>query len=519
MPWYAAGMQMVEALEPLALLQLIQAKYYHRESLEQERSLQKESLAEGFAIHEKEVAKSQELTQKELQEANRLHKEAMHQNTDYHKKEVRMAHDILERDHELANCLHDISMWAQQYFHLDNKSYTLKLFTKELQHAQNVSRKENIRDNLVQESQRAQATMIVNTLMFGCCFAVMIEGNLPEGTPETVVITFSLALSCSLSFLVISVWFAMNLQGRIAKYKISDPNVRYGRGKSRTQHETFHSYFKKHCKPVYRLTQFFLWLGTLALLVCGGLLMGSKFAITHNSPWGAALFIIIQSFSVFALAVLLVAYNPKLGIGKEDYANDERDFAGFQTFVKEMEEELKSHAHECPKCRLPMNIMVFCPSTGERHETNIVCGACNLTKTKFKYCPATGTAHDLDAHEPHMSFVAKHSSSLQPLHRLSHAVDDDARTRMSSSLPRFFGASVYSPHGTVSNATAPPADCHLSPHHRIIIDTPPGSPNVAPRLSPIMGAVPPAVLREQREMFHTPPHTPPGSPLPEAAVR
>eukprot|EP01060_Flectonema_neradi_P010815 TRINITY_DN178_c0_g7_i1.p1 TRINITY_DN178_c0_g7~~TRINITY_DN178_c0_g7_i1.p1 ORF type:complete len:514 (+),score=65.54 TRINITY_DN178_c0_g7_i1:46-1587(+) len=510
MPWYSAGMQIVEAFEPLALLQLIQAKYYHRESLQQEREFHKESLAEGFSIHEKEMAKASEITQRELQEANRIHREAMAQAKDYHKKDVRLNNELLERDHELANCLHDISMWAQQYFHLDNKSYTLKLFTKELQHAQNVSRKENIRDNLVQESQRAQATMIVNTLMFGCCFAVMIEGNLPDGTPETVVICFSLALACSLGFLVISVWFAMNLQGRIAKYRISDPNVRYGRGKSRTQHETFHSYFQKHCKPVYRLTQFFLWLGTLALLVCGGLLMGSKFAITHNSPWGAAIFIIIQSFLIFAMAVLLVTYNPKLGVAKEDFGNDERDFAGFQAFVKEMEDELKSHAHECPKCRMPMNIMVFCPSTGERHETNIVCNSCNLTKTKFKYCPATGIPHELDTQQQ-APFTKKTSHSLQPLHRLSHAVDDDAR--MSGSLPRFFGA-VHSPHGTVSNATAPPADMHLSPHHRVHIDhTPPSSPFVAPRLSPLMGAAPPAIVREQREMF-TPPHTPPGSPLP-----
>ncbi|KAJ9472928.1 hypothetical protein DIPPA_18008 [Diplonema papillatum] len=414
MPWVSSlaptsvpGLAHLETLfnliEPVAMLQILQAKLYHGEALQQDQNLHSEALKEGFRLHEAEMAKSVELTQQELQEANRLHKESLEQASYYHTRETKQAKDIMDRDHELTNTLHDVSMWAQRLLHSDNKKYTLKLFKKELEHAQSVSRRENIRDTLVQESARAQATMIVNTLMVGCCFGIIVEGNLPSQTQPIVVIAFSLSLTLALSFLVISVWFAMNLQSRIAKYRISNPNVKYG--KKKRQHSNFRSYYTTYCKPVYRMTHAFLWFGTISLLICGCIIMGARLAYTHDSPEAASIFMVCQCACILVLASLLCIYNPKLS--KFTDKDDEEDWNGYQDFVGAMEKELTQHDHECKACRLPVDIFEYCPVSGKHHPSSNICPNCNITMTSFKYCPATGKAHEVDS--PHTKHPSRHN--------------------------------------------------------------------------------------------------------------
>lgn len=47
--------------------------------------------------------------------------------------------------------------------------------------------------------------------MFGCGFAVIVEGILPESSPRSVVTAYSLSLSLSFCFLFLSVWMAMKV--------------------------------------------------------------------------------------------------------------------------------------------------------------------------------------------------------------------------------------------------------------------------------------------------------------------
>ena len=457
--------------------------------------------------------------------------------------------------------LHDVSMWAQRLLHSDNKKYTLKLFRKELEHAQNVSRKENIRDTMVQESQRAQAIMIVDTLMFGCCFGVVIEGNLPPDTDEAVVIAFSLSLGAAFTFLIISVWFAMNLQSRIAKYRISDPlNVLYG--KRGRQLSNFRSYFSRYCKPVYRLTHAFLWFGTVALLMNGAILVASKFSYTNASPTAAGCFIITTAICILTLSVLLWMYNPKI---KRLKIEDEEDFRSFKEFVASMEDELTRHDHECKKCRLPTDIFKYCPTTGTRHPSSNVCPHCNIPRESFTFCPTTGESHNLSPQETNPSTERPSGNQANPLN--AHFGDigggfgtttaEEAELQSPSlrktaldlvGARRFLGV-VETPRGSQNAFGAEvgrgpsvsislprergedidmTALTHASPgvsrmRHRASRLTPPMTPETAARLSPIIENISPlrmspytqgdrAELAATHELV-TPPGTPDGSPM------
>ena len=317
--------------------------------------------------------------------------------------------------------LHDVSMWAQRLLHSDNKKYTLSLFEKELQHAQNVSRRENIRDTMVQESQRAQAIMIVDTLMFGCCYSLIVEGNLPDGTQETVVVAFSISLTISVSFLIISVWFAMNLQSRIVKYDISDKTVKYG--KQQKMKSTFRKYFLEFCKPVYRLTHWFMWMGTVALLIAGTLLVCAKFVYTHKSESSCGIFIIGTSLCILALAIMLHVWDPKVRRVKLIDDEDMFDFSEFRNFIETTGEYLKKHDHECEHCSLPIDIFQFCPKTGQKHPMSSICRRCNMSRDSMPFCPTTGEPHgdggagprdvnplNMFHHSPTPAFSPRHSA-------------------------------------------------------------------------------------------------------------
>eukprot|EP00755_Sulcionema_specki_P008294 Sspe_Gene.40520::Locus_19582_Transcript_1_1_Confidence_1.000_Length_1556::g.40520::m.40520 len=384
--------ELLDVFEPLlALLQLLRAERHHKEGVSQAASHHKESMDQAKEMHDVELRQATELTQKELNEANKLHREAIHQALTQHEREVRLTKEIYQREHDLTNYLHDLSMWAQSRLHTDNKKYTLQLFSKELAHAQNISRKENIRDHLVQESQRAQAIMIVDTLMFGCCFGIIIEGQLPASTDSALVVAFSSCLALSLSFLIVSVWFAMNLQSRITKFKIADPNVRYGL----KQHHfsSFSKYYDHYCKPVYRLTHIFMWIGTVMLLITGVILIGCRLALDHKNHRAASVFALSLAVCILVLAGLLFAFNPKLE--RTRAREDEDDYKDYENFIRDMRRQLLSHDQECPDCRLPMDVFHFCPSTGQAHTVVNVeyCDECHFQTNRFQFCPVSGKAH------------------------------------------------------------------------------------------------------------------------------
>eukprot|EP01064_Diplonema_japonicum_P023208 TRINITY_DN33654_c0_g1_i1.p1 TRINITY_DN33654_c0_g1~~TRINITY_DN33654_c0_g1_i1.p1 ORF type:complete len:464 (+),score=63.05 TRINITY_DN33654_c0_g1_i1:56-1447(+) len=459
MAWLRATLGAMDAVEPVAMIvQAVQSEIHHRQSMGQEQEL-----------HDKEIEKTVELSGKELKVGNELHRETIRQAQEIHDKEHRFSWDLYKSDRALTNRLHHISLWVQRHLHLDNMKYTLRLFRQELDHAQNVSRKENIRDTLVQESQRAQAIMIVDTLMFGCCFTVLIEGNLPEGSGETLVVAFSLTLSVALACLIFSVSFAMNLQSRITKYVISDPNALYGSGKGLSKY-TFKEYFEKFCKPVYKLTHVFMWLGTVALIVNGCILVGAKFAITHGSPTSTFLFVVSQALCLLGLSMFLFVYTPKLGVVTKD-----NDFKKYETFVTKLDEELIASdkgVSTCEDCNLPFKGYSFCPQTGLKHGGQKLCSECGFNIKVHMFCTKTGERHSVGRPSRH------ENPEATPMHA------EDRRSQ------RLYTPEPDTPDGLDEGITIQPPS---SPRRTSGSLPPSPRPNPLQHLSPLLGAAPSAL--------------------------
>eukprot|EP01059_Diplonema_ambulator_P018965 TRINITY_DN3168_c1_g1_i2.p1 TRINITY_DN3168_c1_g1~~TRINITY_DN3168_c1_g1_i2.p1 ORF type:complete len:487 (+),score=166.62 TRINITY_DN3168_c1_g1_i2:37-1461(+) len=405
MAWFTSAMRTLQAVEPLAmLLQSIRSEMHHSASINQSQEIFEAEKEQAYTMHAKE-----------MQTSNRLHKESISQAKDIYEREFATAVEMHEKETILANYLNDIGLWSSRVQHSDNKKYTLSLFQQELNHAQNVSRKENIRDTIVQESQRAQAIMIVDTLMFGCCFSVLVEGSLPVGTGETLVAAFSFTLGTALACLIFSVWFAMNLQSRIAKYVISDPNAKYGPAEGKKM--TFKEYFRQFCKPVYKLTHGFMWLGTIALIINGTLLISAKFAVTHKSHTSTFVFVVVQSLCLLGLSLFLFVHTPRLRVrsGGDDYSL-------YEKFVSDLRRELEVTEHEslsCDECQLPVNLFMYCTKTGARHMTQHVCEKCGFNIRRHLFCPQTGEKH-LGPSEPstvHVGATMRHRHHHRTPHR------------------------------------------------------------------------------------------------------
>jgi hypothetical protein len=63
-----------------------------------------------------------------------------------------------------------------------------------------------------------QDFMVVATLMLGVTFAMLVEGSLPAHVDKGLLRAYVLFLGSSLCFLFISLWFALQLQGRLSSW-------------------------------------------------------------------------------------------------------------------------------------------------------------------------------------------------------------------------------------------------------------------------------------------------------------
>eukprot|EP01063_Lacrimia_lanifica_P002131 TRINITY_DN1109_c2_g1_i1.p1 TRINITY_DN1109_c2_g1~~TRINITY_DN1109_c2_g1_i1.p1 ORF type:complete len:581 (+),score=206.82 TRINITY_DN1109_c2_g1_i1:83-1825(+) len=466
LPWLASALSHVaylaDSVEPFALMGVYQSRKYHKEALEQDREL-----------HGKEVKVAQDLTEKEMDQAAALHEEQLLQSKDFFRAEYHLANEIMHRDHTLQHSLHEASMWASRLFHADSKKYTLKLFEKELEHAQAVSRRESMRDHLVQESQRAQTIMIVNTLLVACVFGLLIEGNLPENSPQAAVTWYSITMGVSMNMLILSVWFSMNLQSRIAKYRIHGRNVvKYG--KEGRVFSSFREYYKRYCKPIYRLTHCCLWVGMTSLIIAGAILLAAKFELHHGNGTASAFYIISQGVLVFLLAAVSQMFG---SVGQE--VKDYDDFADFEDFLSKTKAENAAHDRVCNLCHLPPTLYKFCSATGRPHHTSPPCPDCQMDPTATKHCPATGRRHVL---------LPQQAPPPPPPPR-------DASTSQPATQPGFGGAPPPAaaphppaPHPLLPAEEDPPTrrrwQMNLTPLDASVVNAPPEGQGVLPEDDP-----------------------------------
>lgn len=66
----------------------------------------------------------------------------------------------------------------------------------------------------------ADTLLITATLMFGCYFALIVEGFLPEDTWYGLVVSYSISVSLSFFFLFLCIWFTLKFQSRMSDFNI-----------------------------------------------------------------------------------------------------------------------------------------------------------------------------------------------------------------------------------------------------------------------------------------------------------
>mmetsp|Transcript_36733 Transcript_36733/g.84548 ORF Transcript_36733/g.84548 Transcript_36733/m.84548 type:complete len:848 (-) Transcript_36733:42-2585(-) len=146
--------------------------------------------------------------------SNHLHKEAIAQALRVHEQEVRS-----------ANAYHRVEV--QQ----NNRIHARELLQNQLQHVEQmdlekcVAFRQNVRDEWEQITGKAETVLIVNTLMLGVGFTMLVEGRLPDSTPielPAVPTLYSALLATSLCELLMSVRLAMILRFRVGRMVVME---------------------------------------------------------------------------------------------------------------------------------------------------------------------------------------------------------------------------------------------------------------------------------------------------------
>jgi len=234
----------------------------------------------------------------QLKQANELHSQAIFQAEKHFQQGLKLDCVLHKREMSLARELH----YAQ------------------MAHDMEIARRESIRDVWSQRNQLAQTLMVVDTLMFGCAFSILVEGVLPDTTPSEVTQIYAVVLALSLGFLFVSIWFSLNLQARMGKYDMHQPFLKYTCGQT---HKNFNQYFDCHCKKISQHALWTFYTGTVLCIVSGSILFFSRLRYTYQNDIAGYLFV-----SIVGVSLLIVPFGQSIWSSQTRDDGGEEDFGG-----------------------------------------------------------------------------------------------------------------------------------------------------------------------------------------------
>eukprot|EP00457_Paulinella_chromatophora_P008265 gb/GEZN01008296.1/.p1 GENE.gb/GEZN01008296.1/~~gb/GEZN01008296.1/.p1 ORF type:complete len:277 (-),score=21.15 gb/GEZN01008296.1/:470-1300(-) len=199
---------------------------------------------------------------------------------------------------------HHSRSWAQAQSH--NK--------QQIHRDTELARRESLRDIWGQRNQKLQTLMIVDTLMFGCGFAILIEGFPPQATPRWAILLYIVSLAFTIGSLFLSVWLCMKMQTRMTKYHIDDQYQAYSCGRF---HRDFDSYYNCHCAHLEERATNLYFFGAICLIVCATTLAASRLLLVYGNTVAAAAFITVSAGTLINLAVLPHLYPSETRLQKK----------------------------------------------------------------------------------------------------------------------------------------------------------------------------------------------------------
>lgn len=217
------------------------------------------------------------------------------------------AHTQHQQARDVAGAMHEAVIEQQRKAHLDELLLEGELHTRDLKlqrelhfsqlsHDIELSRREAARDVWAQRSQHAQTLMVIDTLMFACAYAIVVQGDPPVESSVWLLRLYSLSQGISLSTLFVSIWLSLSLQRRMGAYDIHRPFVVYGCGR---KHSNFESFFKCHCQRLHIWAFQTFYVGTGATISSAILFAFSKLYYDYSNLAAALVFTVISTIAIF----------------------------------------------------------------------------------------------------------------------------------------------------------------------------------------------------------------------------
>lgn len=146
--------------------------------------------------------------------SNYLHQEQIAQALQIHEREAKAAQAYHRAEIQQANNQHAVELTQSQLLHLESADLEKRS-----------AMRENIRDEWQQLTEKTETMVVVNTLMLGVSFAMMIEGNLPDpvqvNLPAVSVAYYSL-VSIVMANMAFSVYYSIALRRNLGKIIVDE---------------------------------------------------------------------------------------------------------------------------------------------------------------------------------------------------------------------------------------------------------------------------------------------------------
>eukprot|EP01062_Namystynia_karyoxenos_P013979 TRINITY_DN15022_c0_g1_i1.p1 TRINITY_DN15022_c0_g1~~TRINITY_DN15022_c0_g1_i1.p1 ORF type:complete len:381 (+),score=122.38 TRINITY_DN15022_c0_g1_i1:83-1144(+) len=141
--------------------------------------------------------------------------------------------------------------------------------------------RDHIRDARDMRNEQLQTLLVMDTLLFGIAFAVLVEGTPPEDTNTVFLVVYHGVLAAALSANVASMYYALLVVNRVLNFRVDRP--RMGADVHPPIHDRaqdFDHYYLTYCLPTEMVANG-LYHVTLALTMLLGVMLVLARAVYH----------------------------------------------------------------------------------------------------------------------------------------------------------------------------------------------------------------------------------------------
>ena len=170
-----------------------------------------------------------------------------------------------------------------------------------IQHAHSLesASREGLRDVWAQYNQKNQTSIIYVTLLYSCCFIIIIEGDIPDNISKVVLLLYTMIISFKMITITLSLILLLKIQSKMTRYNIFNRNHIYDCG---SQHPNFDSYYNHHCKKLKKYASLLSNICLLLIYISIIILWSSKIMIKFDSEKIMLAFIILNIFGLLLIS-------------------------------------------------------------------------------------------------------------------------------------------------------------------------------------------------------------------------